>query len=438
VRVTAPVEGGGRAEVVTDAHTRGEGAMAAVCAVTVEGDGDGGGTSYGAVWGVGEEAAVCVGALQMLVAHVVGDGKVLGEGVDAVVRLDGDEGGGGGELVVKTLAWVRHLKSWVVAHTDRINLQVSGRAAWSLAPSHPLRVRAQVDGRVGFEAAVSAATSELRVGVAGERDAATGLRRAIAVLRGEVTGLDSREATARMQAERDAARALTAAKVAELAALQRQVAEDAPAVALGREELRRRAEEEARHGAAVADAIARKVATPLTTAAASAYLRGRGFPAGSQPAGITWGIDTVPAVRLTASSVYGDVHAVHPGCRLMYPDDAVAGKHCFSARVSYSGEWVCVDLGGERSVVGALVQSYEDTHSSGPGDDSWHRHKFQWSADAATWTDVDGGRVWIRDGLKQRKNVSAAVFGAPVRCRYLRIVAVSKSGWLRWEVVVLP
>jgi hypothetical protein len=124
-----PVEGGGRAEVVTDAHTRGEGAMAAVCAVTVEGaggDGDGG-ASYGAVWGVGEEAAVCVGALQMLVAHVVGDGKSLGEGVDAVVRLDGGEGGGGGELVVREQLWSQHKRKWLVAGEDRIKLQVSGR-----------------------------------------------------------------------------------------------------------------------------------------------------------------------------------------------------------------------------------------------------------------------------------------------------------------------
>jgi hypothetical protein len=131
VRLTVPVEGGGRAEVVTDAHTRGEGATAAVCAVTVEGDGDGGGSaSYGAVWGAGEEPAVCVGALQMLVAHVVGDKRVLGEGVDAVVRLDGSEGGGGGELVVKTLAWHRPSKTWKLAEQDRIKLQVSGRAAW--------------------------------------------------------------------------------------------------------------------------------------------------------------------------------------------------------------------------------------------------------------------------------------------------------------------
>jgi hypothetical protein len=129
VRVTVPVEGGGRAEVVTDAHTRGEGAMAAVCAVTVESDGGdgGGGASYGAVWGVGEEAAVCVGALQMLVAHVVGDGKALGEGVDAVVRLDGDEGGGGGELVVKQLNWVAYKKQWMTTDANAIKLQVSGR-----------------------------------------------------------------------------------------------------------------------------------------------------------------------------------------------------------------------------------------------------------------------------------------------------------------------
>jgi hypothetical protein len=287
----------------------------------------------------------------------------------------------------------------------------------------------QVDGRVGFEAAVSAATGELRAGVAGERDAATGLRRTIAVLRGEVAGLDSREATAAALAERDAAHA-------ELTALQQIVSDlrrDLAAAASDREELRRQVE-----AAAVADAIARKVATPLTTPAASAYLRGRGFPAGSRPAGITWGIDTVPADRLTASSVHSDPYTVHPGCRLMYPDGVVAGKNCFCTKGPFpAGEWVCVDLGGERSVVGALVQSYENTEASAEGNYRWHRHKFQWSADGATWTDVDGGRVWSRDGLAC-KDVSAAVFGAPVVCRYLRIVAVSTSGNLRWEVVVLP
>jgi hypothetical protein len=133
VRVTVPVEGGGRAEVVTDAHTRGDGAMAAVCAVTVEGDGggDGGaGASYGAMWGVGEEAAVCVGAMQMLVAHVVGEGKTLGEGVDAVVRLDGGEGGGGGELVVQEQALSKRGVWMPIGAPSVVRLLVSGRAAW--------------------------------------------------------------------------------------------------------------------------------------------------------------------------------------------------------------------------------------------------------------------------------------------------------------------
>jgi hypothetical protein len=241
-----------------------------------------------------------------------------------------------------------------------------------------------------------------------------------------------------MQAERDAARTALAAKAAELAALQQIVSDlrrDLTAAAAEREELRRRAEAV---DAVVADAIARKVATPLTTAAASAYLRASGFPAGSVPAGITWGIDTVPADRLTASSVFSDAYAVHPGCRLLYPDGAVAGRHDFAtSNGHHAGEWVRVDLGGERSVVGALVQSYESGDASAAGSCRWHRHKFQWSADGAAWADVDGGRVWSRDGLAQR-DVSAAVFGAPVRCRYLRIVAVSNSGRLRWEVVVLP
>jgi hypothetical protein len=137
--VTVPVEGGGRAEVVTDAHTRGEGAMAAVCAVTVEGDGGGdggGGASYGAVWGVGEEAAVCVGALQMLVAHVVGAGKALGEGVDAVVRLEGGEGGGGGALVVREQLCSKVKGKWIVADETHIKLHVSGRAEWLRYRSH--------------------------------------------------------------------------------------------------------------------------------------------------------------------------------------------------------------------------------------------------------------------------------------------------------------
>jgi hypothetical protein len=113
--------------------------MAAVCAVTVEGGADGAGASYGAVWGVGVEAAVCVGALQMLVAHVVGEGKALGEGVDAVVRLDGGEGGGG-ELVVQEQALSKRGVWMPIGAPVVVRLLVSGRAAW-LCGRSPHRIR---------------------------------------------------------------------------------------------------------------------------------------------------------------------------------------------------------------------------------------------------------------------------------------------------------
>jgi hypothetical protein len=299
----------------------------------------------------------------------------------------------------------------------------------------------QVDGRVGFEAAVSAATGELRVGVAVERDAAAGLRRAIGVLRGEVTGLDSREATARMQAERDAARTLAARQATEMAALQQVVGalrRDLAAAAAERDALLPASDAFAAAGSSL---LWRNGDALFDDAACGLWLRLQGFPAGSQPAGITWGIATVPADRLSCGpSPAGGSVPLHPGCRLMYPPNAVAGANIFYTNSGNSwapGEWVCVDLGGERTVAGALVQGDENSAASTEGSNRWHRHKFQWSADGATWADVDGGRVWNRDGLA-RKDVSAAVFGAPVRCRYLRIVAVSNSGFLRWEVVVLP
>jgi hypothetical protein len=370
---------------------------------------------------------------------------------------------------------------------------------------------------VGFEAAVSAATGEMRAGVAVERSEVARMQRSYRQFRAELARMGV-STLAALVAERDAARsasaesaavlavrtterdtarasvvALTAERDAAQTALATRTAErDAARTTLAartterdaaiaeRDVVRanmaaRTAERDAafrrleERGAAddvrarlvalqdgmavvsrraeliekvttspITDAIDCKVATPLTTPTSTAYLRLLGFPAGSQPAGITWGIGTVTADRLTASSVYGDAFALHPGCRLMYPDGTVAGKSCFCPKSPYHpGDWVCVDLGGAQLVAGALVQSHESPGPSSEGDACWHRHRFQSSADGAAWADVDGGRVWSRDGLA-RKDVSAAVFGAPVRCRYLRIVAVTKSNYLRWEVVVLP
>jgi hypothetical protein len=330
-----------------------------------------------------------------------------------------------------------------------------------LAASHLLRVCTQADGRVGFEAAVSAATGELRADVTVERGEVARLQRSYRQFRAELARMGvsavaalvaerdaARIALAACAAERDAAKGALATRTAERDAALRRLEERGAAddvrarlVALqdGMAVVSRRAELiEKVTASPITDAIERKVATPLTTPTSTAYLRLLGFPAGSQPAGITWGIDTVPADRLTASSVHGGTHALHPGCRLLYMEYAVAGQRTYAtAGEDPPGEWVRVDLGGMRLVVGALMQSWESAEASAEHNASWHRHKFQASADGATWTDVDGGRVWSRDGLA-RKEVSPAVFGAPVRCRYLRIVAVSKSGYLRWEVVVLP
>jgi hypothetical protein len=315
---------------------------------------------------------------------------------------------------------------------------------------------------------VSAARTELRAGVVVERSEVARMQRSYRQFRAELARMGV-STVAALVAERDAARAAAAESAAELdAAMSDRGAALARVAALTAERdaalrkleecaaaddvrarlvalqgdvavVSRRTELVASAASSpIADAIERKVATPLITPLARAYLRVLGFPTGSVPAGITWGLDTVPGDRLTASSVCHDCSTVHPGCRLLYPSGAVAGKGCFASKLYHpAGEWVRVDLGGERSVVGALVQSNEDSGASTEGGYHWHRHKFQWSADEATWTDVDGGRVWSRDGLA-RKDVSAAVFGAPVRCRYLRIVAVSTSGYLRWEVVVLP
>jgi hypothetical protein len=134
VRVTVPVEGGGRATVLTNAHLLPAGATP-TCVVMV--GGDEGEMALSPVWG-GGEAVVGARALQMLVAHVVDEGRALGEVVDAVVRLGGGEGGGG-ELVVQqqALSALHAEPTWEpVGRPIIFRLEVSDRAAWLCSRSH--------------------------------------------------------------------------------------------------------------------------------------------------------------------------------------------------------------------------------------------------------------------------------------------------------------
>jgi hypothetical protein len=290
-----------------------------------------------------------------------------------------------------------------------------------------------VDGRVGFEAAVSAATGELRAGVAVERGAAAGLRRAIMVLRGDVAR--SCEVTVRMQAERDAARALAARQATDMAALQQVVSElrrDLAAAAAERDALLPASDAFAAAGSSL---LWRNGDALLDDAACGLWLRLQGFPAGSQPAGITWGLEGVEDDDLRCSGHEAINEA--PRCRLLFEDASDPVWFDKKDDFQYYSPWMSVDLGGQRSVVGALVQSWEETEKSSHYSACWHGHKFQWSADGAAWADVDGGHEWSREGYAC-KDVSAEVFSAPVRCRHLRVVSQSGGGYLRWEVVVLP
>jgi hypothetical protein len=61
---------------------------------------------------------------------------------------------------------------------------------------------------------------ERRAEIVVDRDVVAGLRRAIAMLREQMLGLDRREATSRIQAERDAAREAAASRADELGAPQ--------------------------------------------------------------------------------------------------------------------------------------------------------------------------------------------------------------------------
>jgi len=258
------------------------------------------------------------------------------------------------------------------------------------------RATVQMDGQYKF---VPAAV-HVQCALEKERKEVARVTRMAALLRNELPSLVGRHTFLAMVAERDA---LVAERDTLLAHID--AAADIPA------------------------AISSKSPAPLIGHAAATYLRVLGFPPESQPAGLTCGLDSIPPTALSASSEL-DGHLVHPGCKLLYRDN------WFSTTPPHApGEWVQVDLGVEQPVVGVLVSGFPEPLWGQSMPAVWDRFSFQWSMDGTAWTNVEGGKVWSRAGA-YGSQVSPAVFAAPVHCRYVRIVAVSASGTLRWEVVL--
>jgi hypothetical protein len=288
-----------------------------------------------------------------------------------------------------------------------------------------------VDAFAGFELRTAARVTAVEAAVVGGRSEVAALRGAVRVLRGDVAGAGSRrlvERVAALQAE-------VAALHAELAPLR------AAAAAKAAEEAARRAAEEEE---AEAVRLAPTDPASLVTAAASAYLRGKGFRAGAVPAGMTYGLATIGEAAITVKSVHPDADFVkEPGIRLLYkPEQPGQPKYCFyvgPVRTGIPDAWAQVDLGALRTVLGVLTQGLEyggHTVSNTTSSYCWFTIRVQWSADGATWMPVDLGRTWTRTGLGLN-DVMPSVFDEPVRCRYVRVEGTgAANGLLRWEVVV--
>jgi hypothetical protein len=362
-------------------------------------------------------------ALRLLAAHVAG-GRVLGEDVDACVSADE------AALVVRELLRARTTGVWRVVEEFVIPLQVSRpsldcpfSSAHSAAPaSHCV----QVDAFAGFELRTAARVTAVEAAAAVGRSEVAALRGAVRVLRGDVAGAGSRrlvERVAALQAE-------NAALHAELAPLRAAAAAKAAAKAA-----RRAAEEEAARSPPTDPAS-------LVTAAASAFLRGKGFRAGAVPAGMTYGLATIGEAAITVKSVHPD-YGKEPGIRLLYkPERPGQPQNCFfvdPAGLGIPDAWAQVDLGAPRTVLGVLTQGLGfggQTDSAESNYCSWFTIRVQWSNDGSSWTPVAGGRTWSRTSLGLN-DVMPSVFDEPVRCRYVRVEGTgAANGFLRWEVVV--
>ena len=129
----------------------------------------------------------------------------------------------------------------------------------------------------------------------------------------------------------------------------------------------------------------------------------------------------VPDASRSASSQYNDQYCQTPML------DATSGGYC--AAISTPGTWTQMDLGSVRQITGVVTQGKAVS-------DQWiASFKVEVSADAASWSGVDGGRIFM--GNTDRNTKVTSLFFDPLAAQYVRIYPVTWTGWISYRSAVM-
>ncbi|CAH1267495.1 CSMD3 [Branchiostoma lanceolatum] len=136
----------------------------------------------------------------------------------------------------------------------------------------------------------------------------------------------------------------------------------------------------------------------------------------------------IPDDSITASSIWGPDHEPYRG-RL----NGVAGIGAWAALTNTIGEWLQVDLGELKRVVGTSIQRHH-------GLDQWvTSYKLQCSVDAVSWTIFKGsdGSDKVFPGNTDRNATVTNLLHNPSDTRYVRFLPQSWYGWMSMRVEIL-
>ena len=108
----------------------------------------------------------------------------------------------------------------------------------------------------------------------------------------------------------------------------------------------------------------------------------------------------------------------------------INSAQAWSAKTNQAGEWIQLDLGETKTVVGTVIQPR--------GEDYQYvtEYTVSTSLDGNSWTDVSG--TYNGHGTDLKENVFSG--GSSVRARYVRLIVKTWSGHisLRADVLLAP